>query len=110
MKKALPTIRGLKLQRNTKKIRRSQAQWRALLNEFEQSSLGSQWPMALYDFLAPHWLSLRISNLIESSFGMCAEKNWRKLCGFNYQAKVVTSVEFKGGVEVIQIHDNQVTA
>jgi len=85
--------------------------------------------MAFYDFPAKHWQSLRTSNPIESTFGtirhrtkrskgcltrdgmlhmmfklgMCAEKKWRKLRGFNDLAKVVTGVQFKDGVEVIQV-------
>ena len=90
--------------------------------------------MAFYDFPAQHWQSLRTSNPIESTFGtirhrtqrskgcltrdgmlhmmfklgMCAEKNWRRLRGFNTLAKVITGVKFKDGVEVTQ--DNQVAA
>ena len=30
----------------------------------------------------------------------CAEKNWRKLRGFNYLAKVIKGVPFKDGVEI----------
>jgi len=30
----------------------------------------------------------------------CAEKNWRKLRGFDYLAKVITGVKFKDGIEV----------
>ncbi|MCP4123886.1 MAG: IS256 family transposase, partial [Bacteroidetes bacterium] len=85
--------------------------------------------MAFYDFPAKHWQSLRTSNPIESTFGtirhrtkrskgcltrdgmlhmmfklgMCAEKKWRKLRGFNDLAKVVTGVQFKDGIEVIQV-------
>jgi len=90
--------------------------------------------MAFYDFPATHWQSLRTSNPIESTFGtirhrtkrskgcltrdgmlhmmfklgMCAEKKWRRLRGFDYLAKVIIGVKFKDGVEVIQ--DNQVAA
>jgi len=82
--------------------------------------------MAFYDFPEKHWQSIRTSNPIESSFGtirhrtkrskgclsrdgmlhmmfklgMCAEKNWRRLRGFNYLAKVVKGVKFKDGIEV----------
>lgn len=35
--------------------------------------------------------------------GMCAEKKWRKLRGFNDLAKVITGVRFKDGIEVIEI-------
>ena len=70
--------------------------------------------------------SLRTSNPIESTFGtirhrtkrskgclsrdgmlhmmfklgLCAEKKWRRLRGFDYLAKVVTGIKFKDGVEV----------
>jgi len=85
--------------------------------------------MAFYDFPAKHWQSLRTSNPIESTLGtirhrtkrskgcltrdgmlhmmfklgMCAEKKWRKLRGFNDLAKMVTGVQFKDGIEVIQV-------
>ena len=90
--------------------------------------------MAFFDFPAQHWQSIRTSNPIESSFGtirhrtkcskgcltrdgmlhmmfklgQCAEKNWRRLRGFNFLAKVITGVRFKDGVEVMQT--NQVAA
>jgi len=32
--------------------------------------------------------------------GLCAEKKWRRLRGFDYLAKVVTGIKFKDGVEV----------
>jgi hypothetical protein len=35
--------------------------------------------------------------------GQCAEKNWRRLRGFNYLAKVITGVKFKDGIEVIDV-------
>jgi hypothetical protein len=35
--------------------------------------------------------------------GQCAEKKWRRLCGFDYLAKVVTEIKFKDGVEVIDV-------
>ena len=82
--------------------------------------------LAFYDFPAQHWQSLRTSNPIESTFGtirhrtkrskgclsrdgmlhmmfklgQCAEKNWRKLRGFNYLAKVIDGVPFKDGIEI----------
>ena len=82
--------------------------------------------LAFYDFPAQHWQSLRTSNPIESTFGtirhrtkrskgclsrdgmlhmmfklgQCAEKNWRKLRGFNYLAKVIEGVQFKDGIEI----------
>lgn len=84
--------------------------------------------MAFYDFPAQHWQSIRTSNPIESTFGtirhrtkrskgcltrdgmlhmmfklgQCAEKNWRRLRGFDYLAKVIIGVKFKDGVEVTQ--------
>ena len=86
--------------------------------------------LAFYDFPAQHWQSLRTSNPIESTFGtirhrtkrskgcltrdgmlhmmfklgQCAEKNWRRLRGFDYLAKVITGVQFKDGIEVIQVN------
>ena len=85
--------------------------------------------MAFYDFPAQHWQSIRTSNPIESTFGtirhrtkrskgclsrdgmlhmmfklgLCAEKKWRRLRGFDYLAKVVTGVKFKDGVEVTDV-------
>jgi len=84
--------------------------------------------MAYYDFPAQHWQSIRTSNPIESTFatirhrtkrskgcltrdgmlhmmfklGQCAEKNWRRLRGFDYLAKLVTGIKFKDGIEVTQ--------
>lgn len=81
--------------------------------------------MAFYDFPARHWQSLRTTNPIESTFatirhrtkrakgcltdkGMlhmmfklaeCAQKNWRRLRGFGFLAKVITGVRFVDGVE-----------
>ncbi len=86
--------------------------------------------MSFYDFPAQHWQSIRTSNPIESSFatirhrtkrtkgclsrdGMlhmmfklsqCAEKNWRRLRGFDYLAKLVTGIKFKDGIEVTAIN------
>jgi len=85
--------------------------------------------MAFYDFPAQHWQSIRTSNPIESTFatirhrtkrskgclsrdgmlhtmfklGQCAEKQWRRLRGFDYLAKVITGVKFKDGIEVTDI-------
>lgn len=85
--------------------------------------------MSFYCFPAQHWQSIRTSNPIESTFGtirhrtkrskgclsrdgmlhmmfklgQCAEKNWRKLRGFNYLARVITGVKFKDGIEVTKI-------
>jgi transposase-like protein len=83
--------------------------------------------LAFYNFPAKHWQSIRTSNPIESTFstirhrtkrtrgclnrdgmlhmmfklGLCAEKKWRKLRGFDYLAKVIQGVLFKDGIEVI---------
>jgi transposase-like protein len=82
--------------------------------------------LAFYDFPAAHWVSIRTTNPIESSFatirhrtdrakgcvtrdtmlamiyklGMGAEQNWRRLRGFQHLAKVIAGVPFKDGVEV----------
>lgn len=82
--------------------------------------------LVFYDFPAQHWQSLRTTNPIESAFGtirhrtkrskgcltrdgmlqmmfklgMCAEKNWIRLRGFDYLAKVITGIQFKDGIEV----------
>ena len=84
--------------------------------------------MTFYDFPAVHWQHLRTTNPIESTFatirhrtartkgcvtrdsllhmmfklGQCAEKNWRKLRGFAYLAKVIEGVKFVNGEEVQQ--------
>jgi len=84
--------------------------------------------MAFYGFPAQHWQSIRTSNPIESTFatirhrtkrskgcltrdgmlhmmfklGQCAEKNWRRLRGFDYLGKLVTGIKFKDGIEVTQ--------
>jgi transposase-like protein len=81
-----------------------------------------------YSFPAQHWQSIRTSNPIESTFGtirhrtkrskgcltrdgmlnmmfklsQCAQKNWRRLRGFDYLAKVITGVKFRDGIEVRQ--------
>jgi len=90
--------------------------------------------MTFYDFPAVHWQHLRTTNPIESTFatirhrttrmkgcvtrdsmlhmmfklGECAEKNWRKLRGFKYLAKVVEGVKFVNGEEIEQ--PNQIAA
>jgi transposase-like protein len=81
--------------------------------------------MTFYDFPAVHWQHIRTTNPIESTFatirhrtartkgcvtrdsllhmmfklGQCAEKNWRKLRGFAYLAKVIEGVKFVNGEE-----------
>jgi putative transposase len=85
--------------------------------------------LGFYDFPAQHWQSIRTTNPIESTFGtirhrtkrskgclsrdgmlhmmfklgQCAEKNWRRLRGFDYLAKVITGVKFKDGIEVTDV-------
>lgn len=82
--------------------------------------------LAFYDFPAEHWVHLRTTNPIESTFstirhrtdrtkgcvtritmlafifklGLCAEEHWRRIRGFNHLAKVIEGVKFKDGVEV----------
>ncbi len=90
--------------------------------------------MAFYDFPAKHWQSLRTTNPIESTFGtirhrtkrskgcltrdgmlhmmfklgQCAEKNWRRLRGFDSLAKVIDGIKFKDGIEIS--NDDQIAA
>ena len=40
--------------------------------------------------------------------GMCAEKKWRRLLGFDYLADVINGVTFKDGIEVK--NDDQIAA
>ena len=82
--------------------------------------------LAFYDFPAEHWVHLRTTNPIESTFGTirhrtdqtqgcvtrdtmlsliyklgsCAEKRWCKIRGFEHLAKVITGVKFTDGIEV----------
>lgn len=84
--------------------------------------------LAFYNFPAEHWIHIRTSNAIESTFatirhrtertkgcltrdgmlsmifklGMSAEKNWRRLRGFKWLAKVISGVTFRDGIEVQQ--------
>lgn len=86
--------------------------------------------LTFYDFPAKHWQSIRTTNPIESTFatirhrtkrskgclsrdtmlhmmfklGLCAEKRWRKLRGFDYLAKVITGIKFTDGVEVQEVN------
>jgi putative transposase len=81
--------------------------------------------LTFYDFPALHWQHLRTTNPIESAFatirhrtdqskgclsrdtmltmvfkiGMCAEKNWYRIRGFDQLPKVITGIPFKDGVE-----------
>lgn len=82
--------------------------------------------LAFYDFPAEHWVHIRTTNPIESTFatirhrtnrtkgcvsrntmltmiyklGMSAEKRWRRIRGFIHLAKVIEGVKFKDGIEV----------
>jgi transposase-like protein len=84
--------------------------------------------LAFYDFPAEHWIHLRTSNVIESTFatvrhrtdrtkgcltrdgmlamifklGMNAERSWRRLRGFEWLAKVIGGVTFRDGIEMHQ--------
>ena len=85
--------------------------------------------LAFYGFPAKHWQSIRTTNPIESTFatirhrtkrsrgcltrhgmlhmmfklGQCAEKNWRRLRGFDDLVKVTTGVKFNDGIEVTKL-------
>jgi len=82
--------------------------------------------LAFYEFPAEHWIHIRSTNVIESSFatirhrtdrakgcltrdgmlsmiyklGQSAERRWKKLRGFEYLAKVISGVKFRDGAEV----------
>lgn len=82
--------------------------------------------LTFYDFPAEHWVHIRTTNPIESTFatvrhrsnqakgcvsrqtmlamiyklGMSAEKRWRRIRGFNHLAKVIKGVKFKDGMEM----------
>jgi putative transposase len=81
--------------------------------------------LAFYDFPSEHWIHVRTSNAIESTFatvrhrtdrtkgcltrdgilamifklGTSAEKNWRRLRGFQWLAKVIAGATFRDGIE-----------
>ena len=80
--------------------------------------------LAFYDFPAEHWVHIRTTNPIESTFAsvrhrtykakgafsrttittmvfkLCdnAEKHWRRLRGFNYLADVIRGIKFVNGI------------
>ena len=80
--------------------------------------------LAFYDFPAEHWIHIRTTNPIESSFatirhrtnqargcfsketiltmmfklGLCAEKRWRKIKGFTHLALILEGKIFKDGI------------
>lgn len=84
--------------------------------------------LAFYDFPAEHWVHLRTTNPIESTFatirhrsdrakgcvsrdsmlafvfklGLAAEKRWRRIRGFERLAKVIEGVKFTDGVETVR--------
>jgi putative transposase len=82
--------------------------------------------LAFFDFPAEHWIHIRSTNVIESSFAtirhrtdrtkacltrdgmlammfrlaMAAEQHWKKLRGFEWLAKVIRGVKFRDGVQL----------
>jgi len=84
--------------------------------------------LAFYDFPAEHWLHLRTTNPIESTFATfrhrtirskgclsnktalamvfklveTAQKSWRRLRGYNQLPKVIQGVKFTDGIEVVR--------
>ena len=92
--------------------------------------------LAFYDFPAVHWIHLRTTNPIESTFAtVClrtvksrgcgsrasilstvfklaqsAEQRWQKLHGAEMIAKVITGVQFSNGVEVPKKDRQQIAA
>jgi putative transposase len=87
--------------------------------------------MAFYDFPAEHWVHLRTSNVIESTFATirhrtqrvkgafsrtsllsmlfklatCAESSFRRIKGFDWLAQVISGVQFVDGIK--QDNNNQ---
>lgn len=81
--------------------------------------------LTFYDFPAEHWVHLRTSNVIESTFAtirqrtdrvkgafsrtsllsmlfklaLCAEQTFRRIKGFNWLAEVIRGVKFTDGVK-----------
>ena len=88
---------------------------------------------AFYDFPAEHWVHIRTTNPIESTFatvrlrtdktpgcvsrktilalvfrfGQSAEKRWRRLRGFRRLGEVISGVKFRDGLAVTNEHDDQ---
>ena len=84
--------------------------------------------LAFYDFPAEHWLHIRTTNPIESTFAtvrlrskkakncgsrqstlamvfklmQSAQKKWRKIRGFRLLTLVVNNIEFHDGIQVNQ--------
>lgn len=89
--------------------------------------------LAFYDFPAEHWIHIRTTNPIESTFAtvrlrtkkarncgsrdttlamvyklmQSAQKRWKKIRGFNLLTLVVNNIEFKDGVQVIDQLDRK---
>ena len=85
--------------------------------------------LAFYDFPAEHWLHIRTTNPIESTFAtvrlrtaktrgclsretastmvfkltLCAQRTWRKLNGSNRMAEVIEGVKFEDGIKIEKI-------
>ena len=85
--------------------------------------------LAFYEFPAEHWVHIRTSNPIESTFAtvrlrtaktrgclsretastmvfkltLCAQRTWRKLNGANWMAEVIEGVKFEDGIKVDKI-------
>ncbi len=92
--------------------------------------------LAFYDFPAEHWIHIRTSNLIESTFatvrlrtaktrgcvsrttiltiafklGMSAENGWKKLRGFRRLAEVINGVKFIDGIDEKTLEDQRSAA
>lgn len=92
--------------------------------------------LSFYDFPAEHWVHLRTSNPIESSFatirhrtnqtkgcvsrdtmltmifklGQSAEKHWRRIRGFKKVAKVIEGVRFIDGIEQNEVDESKAAA
>ena len=92
--------------------------------------------LTFYDFPAVHWIHLRTTNPIESTFAtvrlrtaksrgcgsrasilstvfklaQSAEQRWQKLRGAEMIAKVVTGVQFRNGVEVLKKDRQKIAA
>ena len=89
--------------------------------------------LAFYDFPAEHWIHVRTTNPIESTFAtvrlrtkktrncgsrdttlamvyklmQSAEKRWRKISGFSLLTLVVNNVEFKDGIQISEQADRK---
>lgn len=88
--------------------------------------------LAFYDFPAEHWVHIRTTNPIESSFAtirhrttrtkncvsrntllglvfqlaLTAEKSWRKIRGFKQLPDVINGIRFQDGIAAISESDN----